>query len=370
MIQRRRAVLALAAFVLAAGVASAFRSPTAPQAPPSLQAPGVGAAERGRQEKLRAEVYTVAPSTIRDTVRTTGTLAANESVNVVSELSRRLVQVKVIEGTVVEKGALLFKLDDSDLRAELEKLKVQRRLAERSEQRTRRLLENNALSQQTYDQAAAQLRVVQADINVLEVTLAKTEIRAPFGARVGLRRVSEGAWITPTTLLTTLQDTSRMKVDFTVPERHAGAVQIGQPFRFTVAGRGQDFEGQVVAIEPVIDAATRSLLVRGMTENASGLLLPGAFASVEIDVEQASAGILVPALAVAPTPSGQGLFLLRDGKAALQEVEIGMRTADSVEIVRGLSVGDTVITSNLLRLRPGIAVEPIRAEPEAAPAAP
>src|SRR5690606_3924293 len=194
-------------------------------------------------------------------------------------------------------------------------------------------------------------KAVAAHIAALEVTLARTEIRAPFRARVGLRRVSEGAWITPDTVLTTLQDTSRIKVDFTLPERYAGAVAVGQPFRFQVAGRGADFEGRVIAVEPGIDAATRSVRVRGITDNPDGVLAPGAFASVEVPLERAGEGILVPAQAVVPSATGHAVYVLVDGRAELREVAIGLRTRDAVEILRGLEPGEVVLTTNLLRLR-------------------
>jgi membrane fusion protein (multidrug efflux system) len=296
---------------------------------------------------------------IRDTVQTVGTLAANEAVDLVAELSRRLVAVHVAEGTEVEAGALLFKLDDADLKAELAQLEVRRNLAARTVERQRALLQydKKALSQQAYDQAVAELQTVEAEIAALRVTLAKTEIRAPFHARVGLRRVSEGAWITPATLLTTLQDTSRIKIDFALPERHAGAIAIGQPFHFRVAGRSEDFTGQVVALESAIDAPTRSLLVRGVSDNPGGFLHPGAFATVTVALEQRAAGILVPAQAIVPSVTGHGVYVARDGVADLQEVEIGLRTRDAVEILRGLAPGDTVLTSNLLRLRPGMPVQ-------------
>jgi membrane fusion protein (multidrug efflux system) len=296
---------------------------------------------------------------VRDVVRTVGTLAANESVDVVAELSRRLVAAPVAEGTAVEKGALLFKLDDADLRAELLELEARRRLAARPEARQRKLLEydKKALSQQAYDQAVSELEAVEAEIAALRVTLAKTDIRAPFAARVGLRRVSEGAWVTPETKLTTLQDTSRIKIDFTLPERHAGAIAVGGPFAFRVAGQGDAFEGHVIAIEPAIDAPTRSLVVRGVFENPTGALFPGAFATVEVPIEQPGDGILVPAEAIVPSVAGHAVYVLRDGRAELQPVEIGLRTPESVQILKGLAAGDTVLTSNLLRLRPGARVE-------------
>jgi membrane fusion protein, multidrug efflux system len=361
--KRTHALLIVVAVVLAAGLAAAFRGPP--------DGPGVGGPARGAAERtLRAEVIEVQPEAIRDSVRTVGSLAANESVEVVSELSRRLETVHVREGTEVEKGALLFKLDDADLRADLARLEVRRQLAATTERRQRDLLARNALSQQAYDQAAAELRTVEAEIRVLRVTLGKTEIRAPFRARAGLRRVSEGAWLTPATLLTTLQDVSRIKIDFSLPERYAGAVTLGQRFEFSVAGRGERFEGTVIAIEPQIEAASRSLRVRGLSENPSGALVPGAFASLEIPVEQKAAGILVPAQAVAPTSSGHGVYVLVDGRAELREVRIGLRTQESVEIQSGLTAGERVITSNLLRMRPGVRIEVVPAAAPGASAAP
>jgi membrane fusion protein (multidrug efflux system) len=267
--------------------------------------------------------------------------------------------VHVVEGTEVEAGALLFKLDDADLQAQLAELEVRRGMAARTAERQRVLLsyDKKALSQQAFDQAQADLQAIEAQIAALRVTLAKTEIRAPFRARAGLRRVSEGAWITPETPLTTLQDTSRIKIDFSLPERYAGAVRIGQPFTFEITGRAERFEGTVVAIEPAIDAPTRSLVVRGVTENPSGTLLPGAFAAVEVAIVQPAEGLLVPAEAVVPSATGHAVYLLRDGRAELREVEIGLRTREALEIRRGLAPGDTVLTSNLLRLRPGARVE-------------
>jgi membrane fusion protein (multidrug efflux system) len=319
-------------------------------------------------EVLRAEAVQVRPTTVREMVRTIGTLTANESVQVVAELSRRLVAVYVTEGTTVDAGALLFKLDDADLRAQLGELEVRRRLAARTAERQQALLayDKKALSQQAFDQAQADLQAVEAQMAALRVTLAKTEIRAPFRARAGLRRVSEGAWVTPDTMLITLQDTSHIKIDFTLPERYAGAIAIGQPFNFEIAGRSERFDGTVVAIEPAIDLPTRSLLVRGRTENPSGALLPGAFASVEVAVAPPVEGILVPAEAVVPSATGHAVYVLRDGVAELREVEIGLRTRADVEVRRGLALGDTVLTSNLLRVRPGVRVEVV---PAAAPAA-
>jgi membrane fusion protein (multidrug efflux system) len=349
MTRRRIAAAAIAALALGVVVYASLSgdAATAPAQPDR------------RDAVLRAEAYVVAEQPVTETVRTVGTLVANESVEIVAELSRRLVEVDVAEGTVVAKDARLFKLDDADLRTQLAELEARHRLAARTERRQRELLafEKRALSQQAYDQATADLQSIQAEIASLQVTLAKTEIRAPFAGRIGLRRVSEGAWVTPSTVLTTLQDTSRIKIDFTLPERHAGAVAIGQTFRFRVAGRAAEFEGRVIAIEPAIDAGTRSLRVRGASDNPDDALMPGAFATLDVPVAAQTAGILVPAQAVIPSLSGHAVYVLAGGVAELRDVEIGTRSAESVQIVRGLATGDTVLTTNLLRIRPGVRVE-------------
>jgi membrane fusion protein (multidrug efflux system) len=155
--------------------------------------------------------------------------------------------------------------------------------------------------------------------------------------------------VSPNTVLSTLQDTSTLKLDFTLPERYAGAIGPGYSFRFRVEGRSESFTGKVVALEPSVDAATRSLLVRGVIEGSTNLL-PGAAASVDVPlrVEQA---LLVPAIAIIPGIDGRRVFLAQDGIARSVPVEIGFRTADRAQVVSGLAAGDQVITTNLLRLR-------------------
>jgi membrane fusion protein (multidrug efflux system) len=312
-----------------------------------------------RDTRIRAVGIRVEPSQLRTTVEAVGTLVANESVRIVSELSRRLVRVAVAEGVRVEKAALLFELDDSELRARLAELEARRRLAARTVERQRELMKESkkALSAQAFDQSVSELDALDAQIEAAEVTLAKTKIRAPFAGTVGLRRVSEGAWVTPETELTTLHDTTRMKIDFAVPERYANAVAIGRRFRFRIAGHGEPLEGEIAAIPPEIATETRTLLVRGIADNPKGLLIPGAFVSVEVPIEDVAGGVAVPAQAIVPSATGHGVFVFQDGRADLRDVEIGLRTAESVQVVAGLRPGETVLITNLLRLAAGVPVE-------------
>ena len=208
---------------------------------------------------LVAEVYRVKSVPFAQTLSTVGTLRANESVTLVSELSRRLVKIQVKEGSDVAAGDLLFKLDDSDLMAELGEIDARLKFAETNKKRVENLLPSKAVSPQELDNSEAALDILRAQRNTKSVQITKTEIHAPFSGRVGVRQVSEGAFVSPTIPLVTLQDVSRIKVDFPLPERYLTEVKSGQKFTFTVAGNGQVFEGAVTVLEPAIDAATRSL---------------------------------------------------------------------------------------------------------------
>ncbi|HTV18377.1 MAG TPA: efflux RND transporter periplasmic adaptor subunit [Polyangiaceae bacterium] len=317
-------------------------------APASAPAPAAASAA------IAVEVVRVQPEPLEVQVTATGTLLGREAVQIVSELSRRLVKVHAEEGAQVARGDVLFELDSTDLAADLAKLDVQSRLARATLDRTERLSAEGLSNQQELDLARARVDEVEADRRALRVTLGKTLIRAPFPGALGLRRVSEGAWLTPSTLLSTLQDTSSLKLDFTLPERYAGALRPGSSFRFRVEGRPESYTGQVAAVEPSVDPATRSLLVRGVIEGAPGLY-PGSAASVEVPlrVEQA---LLVPSIAVVPGIEGRRVFVADAGRARAAKVELGFRSADRVQVLSGLAAGDAVITTNLLRLREDAAV--------------
>lgn len=308
---------------------------------------------------LPSELYTVKSEPFAQTLATVGTLRANESVTLVSELSRRLVKIHVKEGSEVAKGDLLFKLDDADLEAELKEIGARVQLAETNKNRVDKLLPSKAISQQEFDSSTAELAILEAQRNTQQVLLSKTEIRAPFAGRVGVRQVSEGAYVTPATPLVTLQDLSRIKVDFPLPERYSSDVRQGQKFTFTVAGNGQVFDGVVTVVEPAIEATTRSLLVRGLCETPKGLL-PGGFAEVTLTLDGDTNGFMVPSQAIVPSQRGQGVYVVENGKAKLAPVEIGVRTADKVQVLRGIQNGDKVATTNLLRMRPGLEVVPAK----------
>ena len=308
---------------------------------------------------IKTESYTVKAAAFAKKIQTVGTLRANESVTLVAETSRRLTKIFCEEGAQVKAGDLLFQLDDAELQAELQEIESRLVLALANKQRAEELLPRKAISQLDADVAVGEWRVLDAQKQTKLVQIAKTKIVAPFAGRLGTRKVSEGAFLSPSLPLIDLQDVSQIKIDFTLPERYAGEIQKNQSFTFTVAGLDKVRDGTVTVIEPAIDPQTRSLLLRGICTVPAGLI-PGGFADVTIPLSAASS-LLVPTQAIVPSTRGHGVYVVVAGKAQLKEVVIGTRTDDQVQILRGLAEGDVVATTNLNRISPGVEVSLVAA---------
>ncbi|WP_326460468.1 efflux RND transporter periplasmic adaptor subunit [Chitinophaga sp.] len=305
---------------------------------------------------IPADGHIVKTSTFSDNLEITGSLVANQEVSIVSELPRKVVQVHVKEGNVVKAGALLFQLDDADLQAQLERLHQQEKLASLNEARLKDLIEHDAAVQQDYDQAITNLKVLQAEIRQLQVTIGKTRIRAPFDGRIGIIHAYPGALVSANTVLTNIVDDSRIKVEFRVPEKYAHLVSINEQQTFTVASDTVHHHAVVIAKESSLDAQTRTLLIRAVTPNAQHALVPGQSARLTLSLRTADNALKIPSQALMPSAEGYAVYVARNKSAQLANVQIGQRGAYDVQILKGLSAGDTVITSNLLRLTPGAAV--------------
>jgi membrane fusion protein (multidrug efflux system) len=298
----------------------------------------------------------VKPASLSEELEVTGSLVANQQVDVVSELTRKLVRVNVKEGSYVRTGDLLFQLDDQDLQAQLEKLSQQEKLALLNERRLRDLIKHEAVVQQDYDQAFTNLKVLQAEIAELQVMIGKTRIRAPFNGRIGIIRVYPGAIVSTNTILTNLEDNSVVKLEFSIPEKYANIITTGSQQRFTVASDSREYKASVIARESRLDASTRTLLVRAVSPNPGGILLPGQSARLRLSLHESNDALLVASQALIPSAGGYGVYLSKNSQVQLTPIEIGQRGAGSVEVSKGLHNGDTVITSNLLRLTPGSSV--------------
>ncbi|WKZ59341.1 MAG: efflux RND transporter periplasmic adaptor subunit [Cyclobacteriaceae bacterium] len=315
-----------------------------------------GPAANLAQPKLPVEALVLKPERLDNKLVITGSVLPNESLEIKSEISGKISRIYFREGKRVKKGDLLVEINDDELEAQLTKERHNKKLNEDNEFRQRKLLEKDAISQEEYDNALNRLNVTNADIRLLEAQWEKTKIRAPFDGTIGLRFVSEGAFINSSTVIATLYNLSPAKIDFAVPGRYSTQVQPGKKIFFTIENDARVLEGEVYAIEPQIDASTRTLKVRALADNTGNLLLPGQFVRVELILQTIDNAILVPSEAVVPELSGHKVYLNKSGKATETKVEIGLRTDRNVEIVSGLNSGDTLITTGLLQMRNGLDV--------------
>lgn len=305
---------------------------------------------------IPADGYVVQPTAFSESIEITGTLIANQEVTIASELMRKVVQVHVKEGNYVKAGTLLFQLDDADLQAQLERLHQQEKLAALNEARLKDLIAHDAAIQQDYDQAITNLNVLKAEIRQLAVTIDKTRIRAPFNGRIGIVRVYPGALVSPNTVLTNIVDDTRIKVEFSVPEKYANLVSIGKPQRFTVQSDTLAYYATVIAKESRMNEQTRTLLVEAIGDNPQGKLVSGQSARLNLALHTSNDALKVPSQSLMPSPQGYAVYVAKNNKVELTQVAIGQRGAQEVQILNGLNKGDTVITSNLLRLTPGAEV--------------
>lgn len=299
----------------------------------------------------------IKPASLKEELEITGSIAANQQVDIVSELTRKIVRVNVREGAIVQNGQLLFELDNADLQAQLEKLRQQEKLAVLNEERLRDLIAHEAVVQQDYDQAFTNLKVLQAQIAELLVTIGKTRIRAPFGGQVGIVHVYPGAVVSVNTVLTNIQDNSVVKLDFQVPEKYAHVIAAGSEQKFTVASDTNQYTAKVTAREASLDQNTRTLQVRAVSANPGRLLLPGQSARLHLALHSTADALMVSSQALMPSSKGYNVYTVKNNHVQLSPVEIGQRGPYTVEVLHGLNNGDTVITSNLLRLVPGSAVQ-------------
>ncbi len=303
------------------------------------------------------EAQIVRPQLLRNMISTTGTLLANEEVELRSEISGRVTGVFFEEGKRVKRGEVLLKINDSELQAQLKRKEVEEKQASDQEDRQKKLREINVVSQEDYDRELNALHMIQADKEALQAQLAKTEVKAPFDGIIGLRYVSEGGYVSPNTLISTMQDIDPMKVEFSVPEKYAGQLKTGTEIMLRVGESQAQYSGAVYALESKIDPDTRTIKARAKIPHPGENMIPGSFAKVEITLDEVPNAIVIPSGAVIPRINDEIVYVCRNGKAQTAPVTTGLRTDSGVQITQGLASGDTLIVSGLLQLADGKAVE-------------
>jgi membrane fusion protein (multidrug efflux system) len=315
------------------------------------------AANAQASTKLPVDVLILKAGVLDNKLTINGSVLPNESLELRAETSGKITRLFFKEGSQVKKGDLLLQINDEEIKAELEKQLHNRKLNQDNEFRQRKLLEKDAISQEEYDNALNRLNTTLGDIKVLTAQLEKTKVKAPFDGTIGLRYISEGAYISPASTIATLYNISPAKIEFSIPGRYSTQVAQGKKILFTIENDLTVYEGEVYAIEPRIDPSTRTLSLRAIANNEKGALLPGQFVKVELILETVSNAIMVPTEAVIPEQGGKKVFVLENGKAKEVRIETGLRTNSELEVTAGLKVSDTLIITGMLQLRPGMDLE-------------
>ena len=288
-------------------------------------------------------------------ISASGTTVANDHVEIRSEISGIITRLNIPEGSLVQKGFLIAKIKDDDILAQLKKIELEEALADQTEARHRKLLDINAISKEEYEISQNKVLTLKADKDLLRVQLSRTEIRAPFTGKLSLKNISLGAYVTPMDVITTLTQYNPIKIDFTTPERYISNIKVGSTISFRTDGTADTHTAKVIAISPAIDESLRTLRVRALAQNQNNTLIPGMFVNVSVDIRRTQS-IMIPTEALIPVVDGMQVFVKKNGKAELVSVETGYRDVSKVEVLKGLSIGDTLITSGLVTLKPGDSV--------------
>jgi len=306
---------------------------------------------------LTADLKIIKPESLQSKIFTNGTLIGNEEVLLRSESSGKVTSIFFEEGKKVNKGDLLLKINDEELQATLKKNILKVEFAKDKEFRARQLLEKQLTSQQEYDIVLNELNSLKADIEFTNAQISKTEIRAPFDGIIGLRSVSIGSYITPQIQVASIQSINPIKIDFAVPQKYYSEIKEGKIIEFSIPSFKKIFTGKIYAIEPKIDQTTRTILVRAIAQNNSGFLLPGAYVEINIILENMANAMLIPTDALVPDIEGEKVFMYKNGKAVPRNVSTGIRTEENIQIINGLEMGDTVIVSGIIQLKPNMGIK-------------
>ncbi|HEY9320715.1 MAG TPA: efflux RND transporter periplasmic adaptor subunit [Achromobacter sp.] len=305
---------------------------------------------------VRVEVATVKEIPFARGLSAVGSLRSNESVVLRPEVVGRIQAIEFKEGQPVTRGQVLIRLDDSVPRAELAQARANLTLAQSHYRRAVELQGKGFVSQQARDESASTLKVQEAAVALAQARLDKMTISAPFAGIVGLRSVSVGDYVNQGQDLAPLEAIDPLKVDFRVPEMYLSKVRVGQQLTLRLdALPGQERQGQVYAVSPLVDAGGRSILLRATVANNDAVLRPGMFARVQLLFNQDKA-LVAPEAALSPSGETQYVYRVKDGKAERREVTIGERREGRVEILTGVAAGDQLVVAGIQRVTDGAAV--------------
>lgn len=315
------------------------------------------AAAPGAMPPMPVDVATAREETVADVVRANGRIEAVQAVELRPDEQGRIVELLFREGQSVAAGTPLIRIDDAMLRAQAERAAADRDLARQQLERVRRLRAENATAPADLERAEAAARSAEAALAVLQLQIERSVVRAPFGGVVGQRFVSVGDYVTPSSRLLTLQTVDPQQVVLDVPERHAIALRSGQTVEFTIAAQSERvFTARVEFIDPVVQDANRTILVKARAPNRDGVLRPGMFVEARLATGTRAGAVVVPEDAIQPLRTGNIIWAVVDGKASRRAVQLGTRSQGKVEVLSGVQAGEQVVVGGLERMAEGMPI--------------
>jgi membrane fusion protein (multidrug efflux system) len=322
-------------------------------------------ATKGKGGKKKTGPIPVKVMIVKDTIvinniDVTGSIDANERVNLISQTAGNITGIYFTEGSYVKKDQLLVKVYNQDLQASLSQINYQIALASQIEYRNKILLQKEAISKEEYETSATSLSSLKAQGDMIKAQISRTEIRAPFSGTIGLRNVSPGGYLSPSTSIASLVNIDPAKVTFSVPERYLPLIKQGSKISFTVASSSTNYKAEVYAIEPSIDLNSRSITIRARAANPKNVLKAGSFAKINLTLDQIPKTIMVPTECVIPDLKSSKVFVVKKGVAAAKFVETDLRTDTKIQITKGLKPGDSLIVSGIIQMRPKVALKIIK----------
>ena len=315
---------------------------------------------KGGGQRLAVQVYVVAATNLTDEVAATGSVLAEESVVIKSELSGKITSLNIREGQSVRQGQLLFSINADEAQAAIQKQEYNIKLFRDQERRQRTLLDKEYISAQEYEQANNQLQTARADLQALRATLAKAYVRAPFAGVLGLNTATVGTYVSPGAEITTLSRVRPVKIAFAVPGRFAANVRAGDVVSVLDEATNKKYAAKVYAVDPQIDPVSRTQPVRARFANTNNELRPGAFVRVNLRLGETQTALQVPTESVIPEASGYSVYTVKNNKMVPKKVKIGIRSDKVIQITDGLAVGDSVLRTGILQVKPGDAVRIIK----------
>lgn len=309
------------------------------------------------KKQIPVTVFVVSDKRLKDKIYASGTIVANEQAELKAEASGNIIYINLPEGKKVAAGTLLLKVNDADLKAQADKLNVQLQLARRDLFRQQRLLQSNGVSKQEFDVSESSVYALKADSAYQAAQIAKTEVRAPFNGVIGIRNVSVGSYLTPAITVARIHQIDPVKIDFSLPEKYSSLFNTGDVIHFKTEGSAINYSAKITVKDPLVDVNSRSIHYRAVAANSDKKLSPGAFIRIELLLKHNTDALFVTTAAIIPVLNGKKVYVVKNGLAEERFVETGLRTEEHVQILSGLSIGDSVVVNGNFQLKEGSAVK-------------